>query len=115
MGNIHYFFGDSDRAQAAYDMALILNPNHISTKWRKCVSHIPIIYKTQEEIHFSRNRYYEGLLQLKDSIPLDTSENIESAVEAVGSSLPFYLACQGFNDKELQQIYGELVSKIMNI
>jgi predicted O-linked N-acetylglucosamine transferase (SPINDLY family) len=50
---------------------------------------------------------------MRDKISLSSHQDIEAAVDAVGSMQPFYLACQGFNDRELQHIYGDLVCKIM--
>ena len=54
-------------------------------------------------------------MKFRDTLSLNTSQEIESAAEAIGKQQPFFLAYQGLNDRELQQIYGGLVSKIMSL
>jgi protein O-GlcNAc transferase len=105
--------GKLEEAIAAFDMALYFNPNYIKARWAKCISHLPIIYKAQSEIQFSRTRYYNELMKLRQTIKLTIKQDIKDAAEAVGNIQPFYLPYQGLNDKELQRLYGELVCKIM--
>ncbi len=50
---------------------------------------------------------------MRDTVSVETRQDIEDAANAVGSDQPFYLAYQGMNNRELQQIYGDLVCRVM--
>jgi protein O-GlcNAc transferase len=114
MGNILGYQGRLDEATSAYNKALASNPDFVTARWARCISQLPIIYPDKASIRIVRERYYKDLIQLQDSISLDTPQNIEEAAKAVGSHQPFLLACQGLNDRDLQKRYGELVCKIMS-
>jgi protein O-GlcNAc transferase len=107
--------GNWQEAITAYDKAIDLKLDYIMAHWDRCISLLPIIYTNQSNIRISRSRYYNELIKLQKIIPLKTQQDIEDAGEAVGSMMPFFLAYQGMNDKDLQQIYGNLVCKIMSL
>jgi protein O-GlcNAc transferase len=106
--------GKPDDAVTAYDNALQINPSFVLARLAKCISRIPIIYPNQSSIETSRARYHDELVKLRDVISLKTSQEIETAVEAIGKQQPFFLAYQGLNDRDLQQLYGDLVCRIMS-
>jgi predicted O-linked N-acetylglucosamine transferase (SPINDLY family) len=105
----------NDEARIAYDKALSLNPNYVQARFARCMSHLPIIYPDLSSIQICRDRYFNELIQLRDTLPLKTQQDVEAAADAIGSNQPFNLPYQGYNDRELQQIYGELVCKIMTL
>jgi protein O-GlcNAc transferase len=105
--------GRQNEAIAAFDMAINIEPKYVSAHWDKCIAHLPVIYSYKSEIEASRSRYYNELMKLQDTISIENRKDIEFANEAV-ESMPFYLAYQGQNDKQLQQLYGSLVCKIMS-
>ena len=113
LGNAFRKVGKLKEAIDAYDMAAFIKPNNIKAYWAKCMSQLPIIYPDQSSIESARNNYQNELLKLRDTISLEAQQDIEAAAEAIGSQQPFYLAYQGLNDLELQQIYGNLVHRIM--
>jgi protein O-GlcNAc transferase len=102
-----------NEALASFDQALRYKPDFIKAQWVHCMSILPIIFSDESSINTCRNQYSNELMMLKESISLKTQQEIAAAFEAVGSSQPFYLACHGMNDRELQKIYGKLVSRIM--
>jgi protein O-GlcNAc transferase len=114
LGNVQQWIGKHEEAITALANAIKIKPNFIMARWAKCTSQLPIIYPDQSSIADSRERYYKELIKLKESIPLETPQDIKDAAEAVGVMQPFYLAYQGFDDRELQELYGELVCKIMS-
>ena len=77
------------------------------------MSRLKVIYQDLDDIQISRKRYVEELIRLRDTVFSDMSQDIEAAAKSIGSSQPFYLAYQGLNDREIQQIYGDLVCRIM--
>jgi protein O-GlcNAc transferase len=115
LGSALYENGQLDETLAAYDKAILINPDNVQARWSKCISQLPIIYPNYSSINIFRKRYYYELIKLRDTISLETPKNIEEAAKAIGIRQPFYLAYQGFNDRELQKLYGELVSKIMTL
>ena len=113
LGNILGYQGRHDEAIRAYDSAIEYKPDFITARWARCIAHLPVIYPDQQSIEVSRERYCLELIKLRNSIPLETRQDLESAADAVGSHQPFLLACQGRNDKDLQGLYGDLVCRIM--
>jgi predicted O-linked N-acetylglucosamine transferase (SPINDLY family) len=94
-------------------VAVNFRPDYIAARWAKCISQLPIIYPDQSAIEISRERYREELMKLDESILLQTPQGIKTAADAVGTQQPFHLPYQGLNDRDLQQLYGNLVCKIM--
>jgi protein O-GlcNAc transferase len=113
MGKALYYQGKKEEAIAAYDTAILIKPNFIKAKFARCMSQLLIVYPNQSSIEISRNQYHKELIKLRETISFETPEDIEANESAVGTSQPFFLAYQGFNDRELQKIYGELISEIM--
>ena len=118
--NVYYNLGNAlkqqskiDEAIAAYNKALTLEPSYFLARWARCISHLPIIYKDQLSIQIIRKQYSNDLIKLRDTVLLESGQDIQYACEAIGSHQPFLLACQELNDKELQQIYGGFVCRIM--
>jgi protein O-GlcNAc transferase len=115
LGNVQHWIGQRQEALFSFDKAIELAPNFIAARWAKCMSQLPIVYTDQFSIADSRKRYHEELVNLRETIPLRNSQEIKDAAEAIGIKQPFYLAYQELNDRELQQIYGDLVYRIMSL
>jgi protein O-GlcNAc transferase len=115
IGYIFDYHNKRDEAIVTYDKALAKNPDFIKARWAKCMSQLQTIYLNETSIKTSRKRYFEELIKLRDIISLQKPHDIEEAADAIGFRQPFYLAYQGFNDRELQQLYGDLVCKIMSL
>ena len=81
-----------DEAISVFDMSLHNKPNYIKGLWARCISQLPMIFRTQSDIQMSRDRYYNELVKLRRIITFITQKNIEDAAGAVGSLQPFYLA-----------------------
>jgi len=115
IGHIFAFQGRHEEAIAAFNKALDSKPDLFIAQYARCMSQLHIIYPDQLRIQISRKRYHDELVKLRDEISLDTPQKIDAAARAIGSQQPFYLAYQGLDDRELQQIYGELACKIMSL
>jgi protein O-GlcNAc transferase len=107
--------GKNDEALIVYDKVLSLDPKYIKARFARCMSQLPIIYPDFSSIQIYRDRYRSELIQLRDTLPLETQQDIEASAEAIGANQPFKLPYQGHNDKELQQVYGELICKVMSL
>ncbi len=114
LGNILNEQGKQNEALNAFNNAIKYKSDHIAALWARCFTQLPIIYPSDESsIQDFRQRYYKELTTLRQIISLKNPQEIEAAAAAVGSHRPFYLAYQGFNDRELQKDYGDMICRIM--
>jgi protein O-GlcNAc transferase len=107
--------GKQDEALLAFDKALDCNPNFFTARFNRCIAQLPIIFETETKIYECRKRYYDEILKLRDSVLLNDPQDIEIASKAVGTVQPFYLTYQNLNNRELQQVYGNLICRIMHL
>jgi predicted O-linked N-acetylglucosamine transferase (SPINDLY family) len=98
-------------ALASYDRALTIRPNDAFVKFASCMAELPILYADEPEIVERRAAYQKRLAALCDDV--DRGNARGDLTKAVGSNRPFYLAYQGYNDRDLQARYGSLVCRIM--
>jgi protein O-GlcNAc transferase len=109
-----YEQGHPEAALELYYQALKLNPNFAPAKFGSVIGQLPITYASLAEIDVKRNNYQQHLQHFAQSYQQACPEELEKAVDAVGSLQPFYLAYQGRNNRDLQRIYGETLVKIMS-
>ena len=114
LGNALKQQGQLEEAVESYQQALSLQPAFAEAQINLCMSQLPIIYSSCEEIKEQRDRYQQQLQKLAQSYQVANQKEREKAAEAVGSSQPFYLAYQGLNDRDLQQTYGEMICQLMS-
>ena len=72
---------------------------------------MPILYADEGEIIRRRKAYEEKLRALCDDV--EAGRVPGDLVKAVAAKLPFLLAYQGYNDRDLQRLYGSLVCRIV--
>ncbi|MBD2532173.1 tetratricopeptide repeat protein [Nostoc flagelliforme FACHB-838] len=115
--NLAVAFRDDNKIEAAvqaFEQAVKITPNYDVAKFGVCISQLPIIYSSVDEIAFRRNQYQQHLQNLAKYYELTNQEERAKASEAVGIFQPFYLAYQGLNDRDLQRIYGEMIFQIIS-
>lgn len=100
-------------AEAAFQQALELDPSDYVAQFGLCTACLPTAYSSEQEIVGQRARYAERLGRLSERYAAASEAERASAGESVGVLQPFYLAYQGFNDRALQQTYGEMVCALM--
>ena len=106
--------GDFNRtadALMSYEKAVSLQPDHSKARWAACTAALPILYAEEGEIAVQRADYQQRLTALRAEyeagrIPGDLSKGL-------GTAQPFFLAYQGYNDRDLQSLFGGLASRIM--
>ena len=74
---------------------------------------LPILYESQEEIDYYRQRFITSLDKIINNLSLDSEEDKKYAQRALSSETNFYLQYQGKNDLIIQKKYGNFVHKIM--
>ncbi|MGY2979509.1 O-linked N-acetylglucosamine transferase, SPINDLY family protein [Thermostichus sp. OS-CIW-31] len=123
-----------DFADAAYTLAILLrdcgreeeaaelfyqlwqaDPADLAAALGWCVSQLPLLYASADQVSVARERYRQALQQVKarwEQLPRDPI-TLEQAAAGIGSVQPFFLPYQGQNDRDLQQLYGSLVRDVM--
>ena len=112
LGVIAQLSGNHEVGLKWFQHALQIQPDYAPARWLWYLS-LPILYQNPEEINQCRNKFSRNLATLIENTPLETAEDIEAAVEGVGSMTNFYLQYQGRNDRILQSQYGKFVCRVM--
>jgi predicted O-linked N-acetylglucosamine transferase (SPINDLY family) len=114
----HYNCGVALRGEARiaearehFARAFALKPDFLEAELALCMAELPALYQDSSEIAERRSAYADRLARL--SADVDSAPALAALSEAVGAHQPFYLPYQGFDDRELQTLYGSLVCKIM--
>ena len=110
-GRIFVDLNRNAEALADFREALALQPDHAEARFAACFAELPILYAEEVEIGQRRAAYEQSLRTL--SADVDAGAVPGDLVKALAVKQPFLLAYQGYNDRELQQIYGALVCRIM--
>ena len=105
--------GKLQDAILSYQQALKINPQFYEAELGICMSLLPIIYQSYDEIKTRRNQYQQYLQKLINTYQQLPPTEKAKAAKAVGTLQPFYLTYQGLNDRELQQKYGEMIHQLM--
>ena len=95
-----------------HQKALTLDPEFVEARWAYTMAQIPAIFEADADPKRFRSAFAAELTDLASWIDSD-SKRIASGFDAVGAYLPFYLAYQEENNKELLSRYGELCVRIM--
>ena len=100
-----------DEALASYEKAIALKPDNGEAQFALCMAELPILYENEPEIRVRRMAYERRLRALCEAG--DRSTNLAGFAKGVGSSQPVLLAYQGYNDRDLQALYGAFVCRVM--
>ncbi len=98
-------------ARTHFARAHALKPDFLEAELALCMAELPALYEAESNLAERRDAYASSLARLCT----DVESALAPAVlaDAIGSHQPFYLPYQGYNDRELQILYGSLVCKIM--
>ncbi len=100
-------------AMKAYGQALVLQPSLFQARLGLCISQLPIIYESAAEVEERRGQYHQQLQALFDYYQKALPQERAEAARDIGLVQPFYLTYQGQNDRELQALYGQLMTQLM--
>lgn len=113
LGTALHKLGQLEASTLSYEQVLEIKPDFAAARFGICFNQLPIIYSTVEEIQLKRNQYQQHLQKLVDYYQSASEQEQAQAARMVGSLQPFYLAYQGFNDRDLQKMYGEMICQLM--
>lgn len=105
--------GDPLAARELFGRARDLAPQRADARFGYCLSFIPISYQTDAEIAGSRAAYTRELAALEAHYRQASPQELAAAAPLAGQHLPFYLAYQGEDDRSLQQVFGDLLARVM--
>jgi protein O-GlcNAc transferase len=98
-------------AKSRWQKALARKPDFAAARLGLCVAELPILYRDKGEIAESRTAYQRALRNFCAEAQKGKIE--DGLIAALGAHLPFYLAYQGRNDRELQSLWGGLICKLL--
>jgi len=105
-------YGNAPEARRAYEQALVLNPRAAAARFGRCLACLPLGYESEAAIAESRAAYERELDALCAYYATAPAEERAIAADSGTHTLPFYLAYQGQNDRELQAKYGGLIADL---
>jgi protein O-GlcNAc transferase len=108
-------FQESGRTEEALDCAAAASMLHPEDLYLYIIKQLllPAFYENHKQIGLSRQRFIEGLQTVTQTIKLDTPEARQNALYATSINTNFYLSYQGDNDRDLLEMYGQFIHKIM--
>jgi len=98
-------------ARAHFARAFALKPDFLEAELALCMAELPALYQDASEIAERRGAYAGRLARLCAGV--EGAHAPAALADVIGSHQPFYLPYQGYNDRELQSLYGSLVCKII--
>jgi protein O-GlcNAc transferase len=109
-GDILHQMGRWQAALDSYGQVLALQSNNAKARLARCIGQLPVLYESEAEVVAQRAAYTRELQALCEDAERG---DIEGFGKVVGMYLPFFLAYQGENDRDLQASYGALVCRAM--
>jgi tetratricopeptide (TPR) repeat protein len=103
--------GRREESSRHFERALSVRRDLAEARFGRCMIELPILYHDEAEIAERRSAYQRQLLALRRDVESGAIKG--DMVAALGAHLPFYLAYQGFNDRELQRLWGCLVHDVV--
>ncbi|MBT9314449.1 tetratricopeptide repeat protein [Leptothoe spongobia] len=103
-------YGEATRV---YEKVLEIDPDCVQAKFSRIFCQLPIIYQNSQEIVENRRNYQQCLEQFIQDYNDASVEELADAAAIVGISQPYLLPYQGFNDRQLQQDFGQFMSRLM--
>ena len=110
LASLYWSQGDKARALDGYRQALSLKPDFAAAHWALAVAQLPVFCQSDDDYASTRTDFTRELDNLSDWLNTHTTNE---AYRSVGSYLPFYLAYQEENNRDLLSRFGGLCSQTM--
>jgi predicted O-linked N-acetylglucosamine transferase (SPINDLY family) len=103
--------GRTDEALSCHDAAIAADPLHGAARLALCMTQLPILYMKMAEVDARRSRYLAALEELAAAV--ETPAVARAVASAIGTTQPFFLPYQGYDDRKPQAQYGQLIWRLM--
>lgn len=103
--------GRTDDAISCHQAAIAADPLHGAARLALCMAQLPIIYATMAEVGVRRSHYLAALDALATAV--EAPPVARAVAAAIGTSQPFFLPYQGYDDRQPQARYGRLVCRLL--
>lgn len=103
-----------EAAECFHKVVQLESDGFYEAKFGLCMSQLPIIYRSFDEIKLRRHNYQQYLQDLANHYQKSQYQEQCLAANTVGSLQPFFLPYQGLNDYYLQKIYGAMICQLMS-
>jgi protein O-GlcNAc transferase len=114
LGHVLREQGEKEETSVHFQQAVILKPKSLAARLGHCIGQIPLLQDSVEEIAQTREAYRQELKKLAEEIDLSDAQVLGQAIRLVGNCQPFFLAYQGESDRDLQDLYGNLIARIQS-
>ena len=101
----------NDKALADYRKALEVKEDFFAARAAACFAELQILYEFEQEIILRRATYEEKLRALCAFVEARGARG--DLTKILEAKQPFYLAYQGYNNRDLQRLYGSMACRIM--
>jgi protein O-GlcNAc transferase len=102
--------GQWEEAIGQFQQALKMDENYAIARWALAMAQCKPIYGSADEVESSRRAFAESIAALQTWFQSFRGTDVYGVV---GTSQPFYLAYQPFNNKDLMSGYGALCAQLM--
>jgi predicted O-linked N-acetylglucosamine transferase (SPINDLY family) len=110
LANALWTSGRCDEAMEQLRRATLIDGQNVMARWKLAISHCQPFYEAADAIQPSRDAFVRALDELQAWF---RAAPRPEAYLAVGSTQPFFLAYQPFNNRELLRRHGDLCSEWM--
>ena len=110
-GNVFFEYNLNDKAMADYRRACEIKEDYFAARAAACFAELPILYEFEQEIILRRTTYEEKLRALCDFVEARGARG--DLTKILEAKQPFYLAYQGYSNRDLQRLYGSMACRIM--
>lgn len=111
-GRVYLDLNRNDEGAADFQKALALKPDFAEARFMECFAQLPILYADEGEVGRRRLAYEHKLHALCEDVAAGRVGG--DLLKALAAKQPFLLAYQGYDDRDLQKLYGGLVHRIVN-
>ena len=101
----------AEEAVELFDVAVKREPDSLAGAWQNARV-LPLVYRDAAQMDRFWTRYREHLLALGEQVDLESKEGANDALNSIIDA--FQLHYQARNDKDLQEIHGALVHRILS-
>lgn len=114
LGIIHSINSDFEQSAQAYEKAVELRPDWaIGIEWLKCIRHLIYVYKDLEELNYCHQKTRESILRFYEEFQNFSLDKKKYLAQWLGNVGKFLLPYQGYDTRDLQQHYGQMIHEIM--